>query len=435
MKVRLILISIILMGLVYPVFQMGNVGAEKSPVLFRGSLCDGVQYQKSIEAVAIKNGTVYAACDYRMVAGKELIGVYYLGEMGAYSMNGSKLWSNGSGYVVKIFPLGKTVIDGSLGGFVIFNGSGKIIETVPTLNKLYDFAVNGSRVYAVDGDVWVSNGSFTTTGHLYIGRILPNGTMELNGTGTLTLNFSSLLDRVALGPVVYVGSGMPPGYAFSRQFGGVSGVSYDGRILWNVSTGEWVRDVVVWNEKAVAGTDDNSGNGNIIIIDKNGNVLKNVSTFAVQDMAVEGDILYVAGVSGDGKGRVAAYELKNMKKLWEVEMPYRAKVIALAGGKLAVGVGEFKSEKEGNTTKVYSEGGLYILNPSSGKVEWKDLTMGYVRSLATEGNILVAGTGSQYFYVLDVSKTGSRSGICGPALLVLLVVLIGGLVRGGGRFG
>jgi len=434
-RVRLILISIILIGLVYPMFQMGSVGAEKSPVLFRGSLCNGIQYQKSIEAVSIKNGTVYAACDYRIVTGKELVGIYYLGEMGAYSMNGSRLWSNDSGYVVKILPLGKNVIDGSLGGFVIFNGSGKIIDTVPTLNKLYDFAINGSRVYAVDGDVWVSNGSFSMTGHLYIGRILPNGTLELNGTGTMMLNFSSLLDRVALGPVIYVGSGMPPGYAFSRQFGGVFGVSYDGRILWNVSTGEWVRDVVVWNGNAVAGTDDNSGNGNIMIIDKNGHVLKNVSTFAVQDLTVRGNTLYVAGVSGDGKGKVAAYDLENMKKLWEVEVPYRAKVITLVNGKLAVGVGEFKSEKDGNTTRVYSEGGLYILNPSSGKVEWKDLTMGYVRSLATEGNTLVAGTGSQYFYVLDVSRTESRNGICGPALLVLLAVLIGGLARGGGRFG
>jgi hypothetical protein len=435
MKARLILMSILLIGLIYPAFQMGSVGAEKSPVLFKGSLCEGVQYQKSIEAVTIKNGTIYAACDYRMVTGKELVGIYYLGEMGAYSMNGSRLWSNDSGYVVKILPIGKNVIDGSLGGFVVFNNSGKIIETLPTLNKLYDFTVNGSRIYAVDGEVWVSNGSFSTTGHLYMGRILPNGTVELNGTGTLTLNFSSLLDRVALGSVIYVGSGMPSGYSFSRQFGGIFGVSYDGRVLWNVSTGKWVRDVVVWNGNAVAGTDDNSGNGNIIIIDKDGHVLKNVSTFAVQDMTVEGETLYIAGVSEDGKGKVAAYRLKDMKKLWEVEMPYRAKVVTLAGGKLAVGIGEFKSEKEGNTTKVYSEGGLYILNPSNGKILWKDMTMGYVRSLAAEENILVAGTGSQYFYVLDVSKTENQNGICGPAFLILLVVLIGGLVRGGGRFG
>lgn len=92
--------------LIIAMLTLPAVSNSENPVLWKGSVCSDVQYQKSIEAVAIANTTVYAACSYRQVANSSgLIGVYYLGTLYAYSLNGSKLWENASGYVVKLHPI------------------------------------------------------------------------------------------------------------------------------------------------------------------------------------------------------------------------------------------------------------------------------------------------------------------------------------------
>ncbi|ASJ02575.1 quinoprotein dehydrogenase [Thermococcus profundus] len=408
-----------------------SVQAEMYPVVFQGSVGEDIPYQKTIEAVAFGNGTVYAACDYRMQAGKELIGIYYLGLMGAYSTNGSKLWVNGSGYVVKIQPVGDGVLAGSLGGFVFFDKDGHIVANAPTINKLYDFVVGDGYVYGVDGDVWYSNGTYSSSGEVFKAKLYENGSVALYKTGWV-LNLTSMPSRVRLGDVVYVGSGMPSGYSTGYRFGAVYGVSYDGKLLWTIRTGDWVRDLEVWDGKAVAGVGSNDGRGRILLVDESGKVLWNESAFSIDDLLVSGNTLYASGIDEDGRGRVAAYDLGKKKKLWEITLPYRAKVLAYGDGKLAVGIGKFESRKEGNVTKVYSEGGLYVLDPKNGKTLWKSTDFGYVRSLAVSGNLLAAGTASSYFYVVDLDKIRSSSGICGPGIFLLTILLSMAVVKGGG---
>ncbi len=109
-------ISVLLLALA--VLFLPAVSSSENPVLWKGSVCSDIQYQKSIEAVAITNTTVYAACSYRQITNSSgVIGVYYLGTLYAYSLTGSKLWENASGYVVKLYPIdGGDVLAGSLGG-------------------------------------------------------------------------------------------------------------------------------------------------------------------------------------------------------------------------------------------------------------------------------------------------------------------------------
>lgn len=412
---------------------LSSIYAGTDPVVFRGSIGEDVKYQKSIEAIAFGNGTVYAACDYRMVAGKELIGVYYLGLMGAYSTNGSKLWVNDSGYVVKIAPLENGVLAGTLAGFVFFDGDGHIKATSPVRNKLYDFLIRDGYVYGVDGDIWYSNGNFSSSGEVFKARLYDNGSVGVYGSDGWALNLTSMPSRIRFGDgVIYVGSGMPSGYSAGYQFGAVYGVSEDGKLLWKVDTGWWVRDLEVWNGKAIAGTGFNNSDGYILMIDRDGKVLWNESTFFVEDLLVEGNTLYASGVDEEG-GRVAAYDLKERKKLWDVRLPYRAKILAYGSDKLAVGVGKFETRKDGNVTKVYSEGGLYVLDPKSGKTLWKDMELGYVRSLAVSGNLLAVGTGSSYFYVVDLGKVEASSGICGPGIFMIFALILVAFVAGGGK--
>ncbi|EEB74373.2 PQQ-binding-like beta-propeller repeat protein [Thermococcus sp. AM4] len=416
----------LLLGFLAPVM------AEENPLLFKGTVGENIPYQKSIEAVAISNGTIYAACDYRMTAGKELIGIYYLGLMAAYSSNGSRLWVNDSGYVIKIRPLRNGVLAGGLGGFVFFDKNGRIKANFPTPNKLYDFVMRDGYVYGVDGDIWYTNGTFSSSGEVFKARLLDNGSLSLKGGWRVKL--PTMPGRIRVGDVVYVGSGLPSGYSAHYQFGALYGVSYDGRLLWNISTGWWVRDLEVWDGMAIAGTGFNNTRGYLLMVDGEGHVLWNESTFFVEDLLVVGDTLYVSGFDGRN-GKVAAYDLKERKLLWSEDFPYRAKTLAYGDGKLVVGIGRFESRKEGNVTKIYSEGGLYVLNPENGKVLWKDLNVGYVRSLAIDGSLVVAGTGSSYFYVLDLSKIGKSKGICGPAFIVFLSVLAAFAVRGGSHGG
>ncbi|WP_456365485.1 outer membrane protein assembly factor BamB family protein [Thermococcus sp.] len=422
---KLLTVGVVLLMMVSllatPVLSKGN------PLIFRGSLCSGVSYQKSVEAVAVAKDRVYASCDYRMVVKGELISVYYLGDTAAYSKNGSKLWENASGYVVKLLPLQNNLIAGTLGGFVVFNSSGSIVETVPTKNKLYDFVISNGTVYGVDGDVWVENGSFSSSGEVFALRW--DGKLENSSLWSLRL--PSMPDRIRLGRVIYVGSGMPSGYSSGYTFGSLYGVSYDGSLLWRINLGEWVRDVEVWRGMAVVGTGYGKDSGRILLVDSRGNVLWNLSTYFVEDLLVSGDRLFVSGLS-NGKGVVTAYDLPSRKLLWRLELPYRAKVMAMSKEGLLVGTGKFESKHEGNVTKVYSEGSLYLINPGKGKILWEDDGTGYVRSMAVKGSMAVVGTGSQYFYVYDLSKVGSTGKrICGPALLLLLVLLpLGGVLHG-----
>ncbi|ACS34028.1 outer membrane protein assembly factor BamB family protein [Thermococcus gammatolerans] len=417
---------ILMLGLLAPAM------AKENPLVFKGVVGEDIPYQKSIEAVAISNGTIYAACDYRMTAGKELIGVYYLGLMAAYSTNGSRLWVNSSGYVVKIQPLDRGVLAGGLGGFVFLDGEGHIKANFPTPNKLYDFVMENGYVYGVDGDIWHTNGTFSSSGEVFRAKLLDNGSLSLEDGWRVRL--PSMPGRVRLGDVVYVGSGLPSGYSAHYHFGALYGVSYDGKLLWNISTGWWVRDLEVWGGKAIAGTGFNNTKGYILMVDGNGHVMWNESTFFVEDLLVVGDTLYASGFDGRN-GKVTAYDLNERKLLWSEDFPYRVKTLAYGDGKLIVGIGKFESRREGNVTKVYSEGGLYVLNPENGKVLWKDLNVGYVRSTAVQGNLVVAGTGSSYFYVLDLSKIRGSKGICGPAFMIFLSVLAGFAVRGGSHGG
>ena len=420
--------AIALAAIIVLSMSFGPVLAGEGPVLFKGSVGEDIQYQKSIEAVAISNGTVYASCDYRMVVGDELLSIYYLGVMAAYSTNGSRLWVNDSGYVVKIQPLDNGILVGGLGGFVFFDKEGHVRANFPTLNKLYDFAMRNGYVYGIDGDVWYSNGTFSSSGEVFKAKLLENGSVSTEDGWKLGL--PTMPGRVRLGDIIYVGSGFPSGYSAKYQFGAIYGVSYDGELLWNVSTGWWVRDLELWKGNAIAGTGFNNTKGYILMVDKDGRVLWNESTFFVEDLLVVNDTLYVSGFDGE-KGKVAAYDLNDKKLLWSRDFPYRAKPLAYGSGKLVVGTGKFESRKEGNVTKVYSEGGLYVLDPSDGEVLWEDQGMGYVRSLAVQGSLVAAGTGSSYFYVLDLSKIGESSGICGPAFLVFLTLLVAAVVRGG----
>ncbi|MDV3103424.1 outer membrane protein assembly factor BamB family protein [Thermococcus waiotapuensis] len=166
------------------------------------------------------------------------------------------------------------------------------------------------------------------------------------------------------------------------------------------------------------------------MVDGDGKVLWNESAFFVEDLLVNGDTLYVSGADENG-GRVAAYDLREKKELWNVRFPYRAKVLAYGADKLAVGAGKFETREEGNVTRIYSEGGLYLLNPKNGKVLWKDTSMGYVRSLAVSGNLLAAGTGSSYFYVLDLGRVNESPSICGPGIFLLLALVFTMTRRGG----
>ncbi len=54
--------------LIIAMLTLPAVSSSENPVLWKGSVCSDVQYQKSIEAVAITNTTIYAACSYRQVA-------------------------------------------------------------------------------------------------------------------------------------------------------------------------------------------------------------------------------------------------------------------------------------------------------------------------------------------------------------------------------
>ncbi|NJE62585.1 dehydrogenase [Thermococcus sp. 21S7] len=398
-------------------------GAEKL-VLWEGKICEDVPYQKSIEAVSILDGRIYVGCSYRQVANASgLIGIYYLGRVAAYSMDGSLLWQNDSGYVIGLKPLpdGHVVV-GSMGGFITFDEKGRFMAHNVTSNKLYDFQIVGGTVYAVDGDFFIEQGNASYVGHLYRGRLV-NDTVVL---GDWTVNFTSLTSRVRVGNgVIYVGAGFPSGYTGPGEFGHLYGVSPEGKMLWDLNLGEWVRDMEVLNGNLLAGTGRNPSDGHLYYVSPEGKMLWKRSLFYVEDVEVGDGRVYVGGM-GNGTGVLAALDPSDGKVLWTKTFPWRVKVVKYADGKLLVGTGKFESSNANGTSMVYSVGALYILDAKTGKELESVPDTGYVRSVAVEGSTAVIGTASQRFYVIDLNavKTG---GICGPGFVVLLGVLMGGM--------
>jgi len=419
MKRRVSVVAIAVLSLLV----LGAVSAAENPVLWKGSVCNDVTYQKSIEAVAITNSTVYAACSYRQVVNSgKVIAIYYLGRLAAFDLNGTRLWNESSGYVVKVIPVGGEVLVGSLAGVLLFGNNGSIVAQADTTNKLYDFVVSGNRVYAVDGDFYPGNGSYTFVGHVYAGTF-NSSNVSFN---LWELNVSDMLTRVRVGKgVIYASSGFPSGYAGPVQFGALYGISPEGKLLWKVEVGHWVRDLEVWDGNAVFGTGFGKGSGNLYVVSPGGRVLLNESAFYVEDIVIEGNTAYVSGYNGKN-GTVEAVELPSGKVKWKTLLPYRAKVLYYADGLLLAGVGEFEKKSENGTTYVYSVGSLYVLDPDTGKVIGQVPNTGYVRSISAFGNRAVFGTASSTFYVIDLNafKSGENRKICGPGLVVLLAVLL-----------
>ncbi|WP_148883494.1 CGP-CTERM sorting domain-containing protein [Thermococcus aciditolerans] len=402
--------------------------AEQSPVLWKGEVCSDVQYQKSIEAVAILGGRVYAGCSYRQLANASgMVGIYYLGTTAAYSSNGTFLWQNDSGYVVKLYPLPDgSVLVGSMGGFITFDLDGRFAARNLTMNKLYDFQIVGKDVYAVDGDFFLENGSESYVGHLYRGTLV-NDTVILNGW---TLNFTSLVSRVRVGDgIIYVGAGFPSGYVGPWQFGYVYGVLPNGTLAWTVETGQWVRDMESWGSGVLAGTGNGTSEGRLYMISSDGKVLWERELFYTEDIEVNGDTAYIGGMGSAGGELVALDSSGNV--LWNQSFPYRVKVVKYADGVLLVGTGKFESRDENGTTVIYSVGSLYAVDPADGSILGELPNLGYVRSIAVEKGTAVVGTASSAFYAVDVEKlagNGGEKSICGPAAIVALA-LLGLLVR------
>ena len=412
-------VPVILVALV-SFLLLGSVSAS-SPVLWKGTVCEGVKYQKSIEAVALTNGTIYVACSYRQVLrSSELVEVYYLGKLSAFSTNGTRLWQNSSGYTVKIFPINNGLLVGSFGALLKFDDRGHIVSSYNVINKLYDFVVSDGVAYIVDGDFFLYNDTPAYKGHVYAVRL------GENLTGIWNITFNDMITRVRVGKnVIYASSGFPSGYVGKFQFGSLYGISFNGRLLWNVSIGHWVRDLETWNGNAVLGTGWNNSMGRLYMVSPSGKVLLNESLFYVEDIAVINNTAYIGGYDGKN-GTLVAVELPSGKTLWKREFPYRVKTLAYTDGVLLAGTGRFQSKTENGTAYVYSVGNLYVIDPENGKTLGVLPNTGYVRSIGVKGNEAVIGTASSTFYVINVdAMKGSKKGsICGPGLVVLLAVAL-----------
>ncbi|AAL80539.1 dehydrogenase [Pyrococcus furiosus DSM 3638] len=365
---------------------------------WEGKICENIEYQKSIEAITIQNSTVYAACSYRMVANSSgLIGIYYLGTIGAYKLDGTKLWEIDSGFVTKLVPWKEEILVGSMGGLLKLNSSGNYTGRFLTKYKLYDFTLDGDYAYLATGDVF----SGESKGIVYKVNL---STME----EVWRVNLTEMASRVRVGEVIYVGTGYPSGFVGKEKFGSVYGISKDGKLLWNVSLGEWVRDIEVWNGKAVVGTGYGES-GHVYIIDSQGRVVGNLTLFFVEDILVSGNVAYVAG-----NRNVVTIDLDKKEILWKVQIPYRGKVLGLMDGRLLVGAGEFK-EKNGT---IYSVGSLYVIE--NGKIKG-EMPVGYVRSMGISQDYIAIGTGSNTFIVLH--KDEVLPSICGVGFFLVASLL------------
>ncbi|ALM75338.1 outer membrane protein assembly factor BamB family protein [Thermococcus barophilus] len=399
-----------------------TIAGDVNWVLWKGQICQDIQYQKSIESVAILGDRIYVGCSYRQIVNSNgMIGIYYLGETAAYFTNGTLLWQNSSGYVVKIVPFENgNVLVGNLGGFLTFDKDGRIISRNLTKNKLYDFTIYRDIIYAVDGDLFMEKGTVTYVGHLYSGKV-ENGKVALNGW---ILNFTQMPSRVRIGnSTIYIGFGVPSGYSGSHQFGAVYGISPSGKIKWEVNIGHWIRDMEIYNGKAIAGTGYGDFFGNIYMIDSSGNILWNVSLFYVEDVETTENGIYVGGINSRG-GALASIDPASGKVLWQQEFPYRVKVVKYSNGILLVGTGKFETKQENSTSVVYSYGALYAVDPHTGRIIGELMDTGYIRSIAVYDNIAVIGTGSSSFYVIDISKIKAKTSLKITVIAVVAVIII-----------
>lgn len=275
---------------------------------WNGQLCSDVKYQKSIEAIIAENSTVYASCSYRMVANSTggLIGIYYLGTTGAFTKNGTKLWEIDSGFVTKLSLWNDKLLIGSMGGLLEVDKNGSYISRYLTRYKLYDFDLKGNYAYLASGDVFTGSEMKGSVVKVY----LPNMSK------VWSVNLTQMPGRIRVGNgIVYVGTGYPSGYVGKLKFGELIGISKDGKILWKVNLGEWVRDLEVWENNAVVGTGYNS-TGNLLVINPKGKVLLNMSMFYVEDILINGNIAYISGLK-----KVTAVDLRNGKNSGRLIFP------------------------------------------------------------------------------------------------------------------
>lgn len=86
-------------------------------------------------------------------------------------------------------------------------------------------------------------------------------------------------------------------------FGNVYGISPKGKILWKVHTGWWIRDMEVWNDYV------HRNESELYPIDSKGNVIWSTDLYHVEDIEVENNVAYVAGIQGS-EGKITAIDLK-----------------------------------------------------------------------------------------------------------------------------
>ncbi|NJE08863.1 dehydrogenase [Thermococcus sp. M39] len=404
-----------------------TVRGESNIILWKGQVCENVPYQKSIESVDIANSTIYVGCGYI----ENIKGVlWYRGNITAFSLEGQKLWSESVGFVRKIQKVQDGIIVGvdisrgpsdwfgTLGKIWLLQNNGSLVSGNITYGSFFDFQIVDNEIYISDG-WWIGEGKANETwGRVYKWKVLGDKFVEewyveLNGT----------IGRVRVGNgIIYAGSGAPSGYRMKYYFGDVYGISPEGKILWKVHTGWWIRDMEVWNDYVIVGTGFENVAGKLYLIDNKGNVVWSTDLYYVEDIEVENNVAYVAGIQGS-EGKVTAIDLASKKKLWEVSFPYRAKVVKYYNNKLLIGTGKFDIKQENNQSVVYNVGSLYIVDSKTGNILEK-IDTGYVRSIALSGNIAVIGTGGKDFYVIDLSKIKEKSTLNQQALMVIVAVIV-----------
>lgn len=224
-----------------------------------------------------------------------LIGVYYFGMFYVYFLNGLKLWENVFGYVVKFYLIDGGVFVGSLGGLIFFDNFSRIFFVVNIMGKFYDFMVKDGVIYVVGGDYFIFGLNFLVIyrGSFYVVNFGKNLIFIWN----VFVDDMFLRVRVGKG-VIYVFLGFLLGYFFLYWFGLFYVFFFDGRFLWNIIFGYWVRDMEVWNGSVFLGMGFDNLRGEIYLVFFNGEVLMKGSVFYVEDIFVVGDIVYVLGYNG-----------------------------------------------------------------------------------------------------------------------------------------
>ncbi|HDL60535.1 MAG TPA: dehydrogenase [candidate division WOR-3 bacterium] len=422
------MVVVIISGLILSGFIFEIADAQGgSPILWKGKVCENIEFQKTTESVYMSGEKIYAGCGYvDSVKGV----LWYKGNISAFSRNGTKLWTQEVGFVRKIADFnGKLVIGvdisrglsnwfGTLGKIWLLSENGSILVGNITFGSFFDFDSDGEFLYIGDG-WWVGEGkSNETWGRVYKWKMdsdnfVEEWFVELNGT----------IGRVRVGDIIYAGAGAPSGYVMKHYFGYVYGLSKDGKLLWRLNTTWWVRDLELWNGDALVGTGFENVAGKLYLIDSAGKIKWMKDLFYIEDIEVSNNVAYVGGIKGQ-EGRLAAIDLTTGNIMWEASFPYRVKVIKEYNGNLLVGIGKFSQKQEENRTVIYTEGKLYVISAENGKI-LADFDTGYVRSITAGQGIAVIGTGSGEVYVFNLQKViPQKSSICGVGVFLLLMFTI-----------